>query len=538
MGANGMAPVLLIGLDGATFTILDLLMAQGEMPFLQEFVRQGVRADLRSTVVPLTPPAWTTLMTGRTPGNHGIIDFIWAEQRATDHYFTLYNFRDIQCETIWSMVSRAGGRVCTLNFPIMAPPPPVNGVVVPGLVSWKHLRRNIHPDGLYEELKGLPEFDPRRFAWDFGLEKKAATGVPEEDVEEWVAFHRHRERHWFDITSHLLDREPFDLAAILFDGMDKMLHIGWRLLDPRYAVDLSPTDQRHRELILGYFRELDGYLEKLCRQAGEKARVVLASDHGFGPSHEVFRVNTWLAEQGHLFWKKVDSADEKTRASVDRLVERHFVLLDWERTTAYARSTTSNGIYIRVADGPDRPGIAAAEYEGFREGLRQKLLQVKNPDTGQTVVSQVLTREEAYPGTCNGQAPDLTLVMRDSGFISILDRSPVVATRPHIEGTHYPLGVFIARGPGLACGAKAGCFSICDVAPILLHCLGMPVPGDLEGEVPAGVFSSSHLLERPVQKDTDTAPPASYAAAQCAYSTPQEEEETILNQMRALGYLE
>lgn len=532
-----MHPVLLIGLDGATFTILDILMAQGEMPFLQDFVRQGVRAELHSTVVPLTPPAWTTLMTGRTPGNHGIIDFIWAEQRATDHYFTLYNFRDIQCETVWSMVSRAAGRVCTLNFPLMAPPPVLNGVVVPGLVSWKHLRRNIHPSGLYEELKSLPGFDPREFAWDFGLEKKAAMGVPAEDVEDWVTFHRRRERHWFEITGHLLKKDRFDLAAILFDGMDKMLHIGWRLLDPSYAVDLTPEDRKHRELILGYFRELDGYLSQLCLQAGEETRVIFASDHGFGPSHEVFRVNTWLAQEGYLVWKQVENVDEKTRQSVDRLVERHFVLLDWEKTTAYARSTTSNGIYIRVAEGPGRPGVPASDYESFRNSLRQRLLQVVNPDTGQTVVQQVLTREEAYPGTCNRQAPDLTLVMRDHGFISILNRTPEVASRPHVEGTHYPKGIFLARGPGLNSATRVGAFPISDITPVLLHCLGLPVPADLEGSVPVGVFEESFLRQMPVRIGPPSQPPPSYTS-QAAYITPAEEEEAIMNQMKALGYIE
>ena len=113
-----MHPTLLLGLDGATFTILDSLMESGTMPFLKGLVDRGVRAELLSTSNPLTPPAWTSLMTGRSPGHHGVIDFIWAEQRQTDHYFTLYNFRDIQCETIWSLVSRQQGTVCSLNYPI------------------------------------------------------------------------------------------------------------------------------------------------------------------------------------------------------------------------------------------------------------------------------------------------------------------------------------------------------------------------------------------------------------------------------------
>ena len=46
---------LLIGLDGATFDILDPLMRDGVMPFLKTFIETGVRAELRTVIPALTP---------------------------------------------------------------------------------------------------------------------------------------------------------------------------------------------------------------------------------------------------------------------------------------------------------------------------------------------------------------------------------------------------------------------------------------------------------------------------------------------------
>ena len=66
-----MARVMLIGLDGATFSVLEELADSGVMPFLGELLRTGARAELLSTVPPLTPPAWTSLATGRSPGHDG-----------------------------------------------------------------------------------------------------------------------------------------------------------------------------------------------------------------------------------------------------------------------------------------------------------------------------------------------------------------------------------------------------------------------------------------------------------------------------------
>src|SRR5687767_9742833 len=122
---------VLIGLDGATFTILDPLMAKGVMPFLRDFIARGVRAPLRSVIPALTPPAWTSLMTGKRPGEHGVFDF-FQKDRGDSHYLRFASSQDIRSETIWSIASQHGRRVISLNFPLMFPAPAVNGAVVPG----------------------------------------------------------------------------------------------------------------------------------------------------------------------------------------------------------------------------------------------------------------------------------------------------------------------------------------------------------------------------------------------------------------------
>ena len=74
--AEGKIKTVIIGLDGATYDLIDPLVKEGIMPNLGRIMEQGARAVLHSTIHPLTPPAWATLMTGRTPGNHGVFDFI------------------------------------------------------------------------------------------------------------------------------------------------------------------------------------------------------------------------------------------------------------------------------------------------------------------------------------------------------------------------------------------------------------------------------------------------------------------------------
>nr|HMQ71386.1 alkaline phosphatase family protein [Rubrivivax sp.] len=161
---------LFIGLDGATFTVLDeLTRPQGDapavMPFVGRIYAEGVRAKLRSTPNPLTPPAWVSLMTGRGPGHHGVYDFVRAEERGDQVFMTLYDARDCRVETIWSLASRQGRRIAALNFPFTAPPPrSLDGFVLPGFVPWKHLRRNTPPVDLYDRLKQIPGFKAQELA--------------------------------------------------------------------------------------------------------------------------------------------------------------------------------------------------------------------------------------------------------------------------------------------------------------------------------------------------------------------------------------
>src|SRR5262245_28948979 len=116
------AKTILFGLDGATYSVLDPLMDLGLMPNLKAFLRRGARATLSSTVNPLTPPAWTSMITGCHPGRHGVFDFIQPVESDKGVYFKLIDSRDVQCETLWSMVSRQGFRVSSLNFPVVFPP--------------------------------------------------------------------------------------------------------------------------------------------------------------------------------------------------------------------------------------------------------------------------------------------------------------------------------------------------------------------------------------------------------------------------------
>jgi len=509
--------------------VLDGLMRDGTMPHLAAFAARGVRADLRSTPNPITPPAWTSLMTGRSPGHHGILDFVRAEERPAGMYFRITDARDLACETIWSLASRQGRRVTALNFYGMWPPRPIAGHSIPGFVPARHLRRASWPADLIGRLAAVDGFEWRRLGMDLDEEKKCIQGLSPESYEGWVSAHIRRERAWLQALRHLMTTEPSDLTAIVFDGVDKIQHLCWRFVDPTlFPADPSPWERRIRALCLDYFREVDAIFGEVLALAGPDAHVFVVSDHGFGTSTEVVYVNVFLEQQGLLRWAADAPHDEAGSLMVTRL-KNHVSLVDWQTTKAYALTPSANGIVIR--------GVPPADYGAFRLRLVEALSRFADPVTGERVVTGIRTREDAFPGACMNRAPDLTLTLRDGGLVSILNADAPLKPRPEPVGTHRPEGIFLGAGPGIRQGVALPALSILDVTPTLVHLLGLAVPEDYEGRFPEEAFEPEFVRAVPVRTAPATAAP-DVGPRREADELDAEEEAVLTERLRQLGYLE
>ena len=531
---------LLIGLDGATFDVLDPLMDRGVMPFLKSFAEGGARADLRTVVPPLTPPAWTSLLTGRTPGHHGVFDFFQLEAAGSKR-IRLTTAKDVCCRTVADVANQNGLSASVLNFPVHFPPPPIEGTVIAGWMPWRQLRLGCHPPELYDQLKALPAFNPRELAMDMALEARATEGAGEEEYGEWVEMHARRDEHWSAILRHLMAERPAALTAILFDGPDKVQHLCWRFLDPALAANLSAEEEAIQDACLSYYRRLDRVLADIVSAAGPQTTVVIASDHGFGATTEVFHINTWLEQAGYLTWRDGAFAG----GNVDGLLgmnqlTRHTDWIDWTQTKAYAATPTSNGIHIVMADENDGNGVTREAYSGFRAELIKALGRVTDGASDEPIVTEVWTREEVFPGAATRLAPDLTLTLRDGGLVSILPAADAVEPRPLPVGTHRPVGVFLVNGPHVCRGERVGELSILDVAPLMLYSLGLGIPQDLEGRVPLEVYEPDFQMERRVEVvaavDGSTQDANSASAATVEYD--EEAEAVIMARLRDLGYVE
>ena len=108
-----MSSVLVLGLDGATFDVIDPLIAAGRLPNLAAWRRDGVAVPLASTVPPMSFPAWSTFLTGRGPGEHGLFDF--TQKVAGEYRIRFVNATDRRGSSIFRRATRAGRRALALG---------------------------------------------------------------------------------------------------------------------------------------------------------------------------------------------------------------------------------------------------------------------------------------------------------------------------------------------------------------------------------------------------------------------------------------
>ena len=143
-------PVVIVGLDSASFDVIDPWLEAGELPNLQKLIAEGVSGKLRSTIHPMSGPAWASFMTGKNPGKHGIFD--WTRHVDGGYEASLVNSMSLCGRTLWQIASEAGFTTGVVNVPVTYPPQAVDGYLVSGLLTPSSKSDFVFPPHLADEL--------------------------------------------------------------------------------------------------------------------------------------------------------------------------------------------------------------------------------------------------------------------------------------------------------------------------------------------------------------------------------------------------
>jgi len=532
--------VLIVGLDGATFDILRPLMEAGRMPVLKRLIETGTSGVLDSTKPPITPAAWTTFMTGKGPGRHGIVDFEKYDVRTNQLSFnSTYEIRE---KTIWEILGEKGFRVGSINLPMTYPPRKVNGFMISGFETPSVETEFTWPPDLKQEiLRRWPDYNYRS-DW----QRKLLGG---DDL--FLRNVRHIERSFAqgcELTRWCGQRYGWDVLMVLFKLVDNIQHKAWKYLDPRTAH----RNPRRAEIAAHCFEELDKTLGDLAEYARHhEALLLIMSDHGHGSLDGKAQPNALLEQWGYL---KLRSHIGQARRRAERIIARtlgrttkrfdanlgveHEIDIDWSATQACVAHAGMYGFLYLSLKGRQPDGIIdPKDYERIRDDLQARFLKVTAHKPNGDVIHvfpEVHKTEELYNCSREDQPwmPDLLLVP-DAGLAVVrrIRGSAAVrwSSRRRMEGTHRVEGILVATGPNVKEGATIHA-QIADIAPTLLAAVGLRVPADMEGQVLTELFSEKLGVEYE--------PPQKVQVGEHAEVYTEEEKEALSRRLADLGYLE
>lgn len=247
-----------------------------------------------------------------------------------------------------------------------------------------------YTEGMPEDTKTLTEgvFTPEEFL--------AQAKIAGDEVAEQYGY----------VLDRYLEQEG-GFLFYYFGNVDQIGHVRWRSRDPEHPAYDPEADAVHEDLIPTLYEGLDlivgQTLDRLEAEAGlgdggaTEPLLLVMSDHGFASWRRAFHLNAWLLDRGYLAARTEDAyADEGFLLNVD-----------WDATRAYGIGFS--GLYVNLR-GRERDGtVTAAERLDLVRELKEELLAVVDPETGEPAITEVHLREDYAFQDRTAIGPDLVV---------------------------------------------------------------------------------------------------------------------------------
>jgi predicted AlkP superfamily phosphohydrolase/phosphomutase len=362
--------LIIIGLDGVPASLLRELAQSGIMPNTGRIIRDGFFTSMRSSVPEISSVAWSSIVSGVNPGEHGIFGFV--DLKPDSYALRFPNFRDLKSPPFWKL---AEGKSIIINVPSTYPVQSMNGAHISGFVSID-MHKSVYP------LFLIPQLEDLGYKLDVDSEKAHKDmDLFLEDLDATLAARIRASEYLWDF----MDWEIFLLA---FTGTDRLMHFLWDAYEESY--------HRHHTAFLEHFRKIDAAIGTIYSRLKEDDIFIMLSDHGFERLEKDVYVNCLLAEEGFLARKP-----NAKPGSVEIESSTKAFALDPARIYLHIRGKYPEG----GLDSADR-NSCLKDLEGLFSSLHIE---------GRKVIRHIFRKEDIYAGSYLEDAPDLVLIA-EQGF--------------------------------------------------------------------------------------------------------------------------
>ncbi|WP_136715840.1 alkaline phosphatase family protein [Halorientalis salina] len=485
-----MTRTFVVGLDGASWRLLDPWIEDGTLPNLAALREHSSWAETRSCLPPVTFPNWKCYSAGKDPGGLGVF---WFERvDLAEGRIDVMNGGNFETAELWDYLNDEGQSAGVVNMPTMYPPREIDGVVVAG-----------GPDAVEGEYRSIssgytsPESlaDELEDRFDYRVHPEPLLSSNDERGAEVDAILDLLDAR-FEAATTLMEERDLDFVHVTLFYLNVLHHFFW---------DEEPT-RRAWELVDEWLGRLDGM---------EDTNLVLMSDHGSAPTTTEFYINEWLAENGYqVRGRTVEDVLQTLGLDRERLLQvaKRAGVVDVlanvvpERIQQLVpqREGVKRNRKLEAIDVEQSKVLASGQgpvyinprfdVESVREQLMADLREVS--DEQGPLFTAVHRGEDVYNGPYVDSAPEVVVDQRPGVHVNDGIGGGEIQTGPdRWAAENTPHGIFLTSGPDFADRGELDRISILDMAPTLLAASGCDVPSDMRGEV-LPVFDDDRSWDR------------------------------------------
>jgi len=505
---------LFIGLDGATWKIIDPLIAKGKLPHIKRLMDNGVYGILQSDEKMISPSVWTTILTGKNPQKHGILDFMTMQNK-------------LKSKRIWDIFEEYNKTIGIAGF-LMTWPPRVKGrgFIIPDhfapdnstipedasfireLTNARHRRRGLtipnmmnyffkalkYNIGFADLMKALRAFlDRKRDGKDY-------LNLFHKEITVFMIFLE-------KVFTTLVAASRPDFSAIYLAGTDVLAHKYWNFFKPEDFDDVDPAlVKKYGQVIPDVYIASDQIIGRILKRYDRLYKdydVIVVSDHGFQTCHEgkfrpsakiVFLLNKIGMKErfnytkiGHstIVTPRVDSAEQQQQYLRELKTEVDRIMTIDRKIPIFETEIIEN--YMKISAQP--------RWKGYQ-----------------------FTDEIHLNGS--------RLIVED-----VLDKGVL------ITGMHEREGIVIIAGDGIKKGHRISGAEVYDITPTILALNNMPVAKDMDGKVLKDAFTDEFWQSSSLIYTDSYGAPEYVMFSEKELEIVKENEDELESRLKSLGYL-
>jgi len=361
---------IIIGLDGVPFKMIKEFTDNGTMPNTKALIEKGTFTKTFSTIPEVSSVAWSSIITGKNPAQHGIFGFTGLLPNS--YQMTFPNYTNLQEPPFWE---RWPGKAVIINVPATYPVRDMSGIHISGFVSID-IHRSVYPQQIVSDLETI----------DYRLDvdsQKAHKSMDSflDDLDKTLDARIAS----YDLLWPAIDWQTF---MLVFTGTDRLMHFLFEAYE-------DPNHKYHR-VFEHHFKKIDQAIGDIVSKSAPDDTIAILSDHGFEKLDSEVYINYLLTEKGFLTYKL------GTEPNLDNICSA---------TKAFAMDPSRiylnyKGKYPQGSVDPNDAPVILDQLETLFANLTHD---------GKKVIRDIYRKQDIFKGPLLDDAPDMVLVA-GSGF--------------------------------------------------------------------------------------------------------------------------